>query len=262
MLDTVSREGPPPRHDRPMRVTVLGGSGAWPTAAEPCSGFLVEHDGFSLLVDAGYAVLPQLMTLMPVEQLDAVYISHGHPDHCSDLNPLLRARALGGADPKPLPVYAPHRALDAVLALDRPGMLDDALTRHDFEPGDAFSIGPFEARTTLLPHSRTNAAVRLTADARSLVYTGDGGPAPNLLALARGADALIAEATYATVIPDDDGTLCTARDAARQAAAADVARLVLTHLWAGSEPEEWVDAAAREYDGSTYVATSGLTFDV
>ena len=130
-----------------MRVTVLGSSGAWPVADAACSGFLLQHDGFSLLLDIGYAVFPRLLGLMPPEQLDAVYISHRHPDHCADLNPLLRARAMGGADPEPLPVYAPHGALDAVLALDRPGMLDAALARHDFEPGAAFPVGPFELRT-------------------------------------------------------------------------------------------------------------------
>ncbi|MBS2531914.1 MBL fold metallo-hydrolase [Catenulispora sp. NF23] len=245
-----------------MRVTVLGGSGAWPTNTEACSGFLLQHEGFSLLVDAGYAVLPRLLDLMPAERLDAVYITHGHPDHCVDLNPLLRARALGGADPDPLPVYAPHRALDAVLALDRPGMLDAALQRHDFEPGADFSVGPFDLRTALLPHWVPNAAVRATAGGRSVVYTGDGGPDPALVELARGADALVAEATYPEVMAADDAPyLSTAWQAARQAVEAGVGRLVLTHLWAGSEPGRYLDAAAREYDGPTLVATGGLSFE-
>ncbi|WP_194892279.1 MBL fold metallo-hydrolase [Catenulispora pinisilvae] len=245
-----------------MRVTVLGGSGAWPTNTEACSGFLLQHEGFSLLVDAGYGVLPRLLDLMPAERLDAVYITHGHPDHCVDLSPLLRARALGGADPDPLPVYAPHHALDAVLALDRPGMLDAALERHDFEPGADFPVGPFDLRTALLPHWVPNAAVRATAGGRSVVYTGDGGPDPALVELARGADALVAEATYPEVMAADDAPyLSTARQVARQAVEAGVGRLVLTHLWAGSEPGRYLDAAAGEYDGPTLVATGGLSFE-
>jgi ribonuclease BN (tRNA processing enzyme) len=245
-----------------MQVTVLGGSGAWPTNAEACSGFLLRHEGFSLLVDAGYAVLPRLLDLMPAEQLDAVYVSHGHPDHCADLNPLLRARAMGGTDPGPLPVYAPHLALDAVLALDRPGMYDTALERHDFEPGADFSVGPFDLRTALLPHWVPNAAVRVTAAGRSVVYTGDGGPDPALVELARGADALVAEATYPEVMAADDAPyLSTARQAARQAVEAGVGRLVLTHLWPGEEPGQYLDAAALEYDGPTLVATGGLSFE-
>jgi len=245
-----------------MRVTVLGGSGAWPTADAACSGFLLRHDGFSLLVDVGYAVLPRLLELMPAEQLDAVYISHGHPDHCADLNPLLRARAMGGADPGPLPVHAPHGALNAVLALDRPGMLDAALACHDFEPGAAFSVGPFDLRTALLPHFMPNAAVRVEAGGHSVVYTGDGGPDPALVELARGTDTLIAEATHPEVMEAADARyLSTARQAARQAAEAGVGRLVLTHLWPGVESEEYLDAAAKEYDGRTCLALGGLSFD-
>lgn len=77
-----------------MRLTVLGGCGAWPEAGWACSGFLVEHDGFRLLVHLGYATVPRLLEVLAAEQADAVFISHGHPDHCADLNPLLRAAGI------------------------------------------------------------------------------------------------------------------------------------------------------------------------
>jgi len=134
-----------------MRLTVLGGCGAWPEAGQACSGFLVEQDGFRLLVDAGYATVPRLQEFAPVTGVDAVYISHGHPDHCADLNPLLRARALREDPPPALPVYAPPGALGAVLALDRPGMLTSAYTLHEFTAGASLDIGPFAAETRLLP---------------------------------------------------------------------------------------------------------------
>ena len=86
----------------PVRVTVYGGSGAWPAAGQACSGYLVELDGFRLLMDPGYAVTPLLDPLA----VDAVFVSHGHPDHCADLNPLLRGRVLADSPPVPLPVYA------------------------------------------------------------------------------------------------------------------------------------------------------------
>ena len=77
-----------------MRLTVLGGCGGWPAAGLACSGYLVEHDGFRLLIDPGYATLPRLLTVADATEVDAVLVSHGHPDHCADLNPLLRARAM------------------------------------------------------------------------------------------------------------------------------------------------------------------------
>jgi ribonuclease BN (tRNA processing enzyme) len=130
-----------------MKITVLCGCGAWPTAGAACSGFLVEHDGHRLLLDRGYATLPELLRHIGADQVDALIVSHGHPDHCADLNPLLRARALA-AEPAPaLPVYALPGALDAVLALDRPGMLDDALALREFSAGDRLDIGPVTVDT-------------------------------------------------------------------------------------------------------------------
>src|ERR1022692_4697612 len=105
-----------------MRLTVLGACGAWPEAGQACSGYLVEHDDFRLVVDLGYATMPRLLERVTADRVDAVFISHGHPDHCADLSPLLRARALRDDPPAPLPVYALPGAVDAVLALDRPGM--------------------------------------------------------------------------------------------------------------------------------------------
>jgi glyoxylase-like metal-dependent hydrolase (beta-lactamase superfamily II) len=104
----------------------------------------VEDDGFRLLIDPGYATLPRLLQSIDADEVDAVLVSHGHPDHCADLNPLLRARAFrDDRPPAPaLPVYAPPDALRPVLALDRPGALDAAVDLREFTPGDGFSIAP------------------------------------------------------------------------------------------------------------------------
>src|SRR5690242_16833002 len=159
-----------------MRLTVLGGVGAFPSAGGACSGYLLEHDGFRVLIDPGYAVLPKLLTMMAAEDLDAVLVSHGHPDHCADLNPLLRARAMTDDTPPPaLPVYAPPGAVDRVLAMDNPRMMEPACEPHPFEPGAEFEVGPFRVRTWSLPHFVPNAGMRLAAGGRVLAYTGDTG---------------------------------------------------------------------------------------
>jgi ribonuclease BN (tRNA processing enzyme) len=108
-----------------VRITVLGGCGAWPAAGQACSGYLVEHGGFRLLVDPGYAILPRLLERVAADSVDAVLVSHGHPDHCADLHPLLRARVLGAAPAPVLPVHALPGAVDRVLDLDGPGAVRD-----------------------------------------------------------------------------------------------------------------------------------------
>ncbi len=246
-----------------VRITVLGGRGAWPTPGAACSGFLLEHDGHRLLLDAGYAVLPELLKRTAAEEIDAVVITHGHPDHCADLNPLLRARALGGQSPPPLPVHALPGALDAVLALDRPGMLDDAYELREFEAGDRLAIGPFTVDTRLLPHWVPNAGVRVAAGGVVVAYTGDGGPSPGVVDLARDADLLVAEASYAgEPPPEDTGFLTGAAEAGRQAERAGAARLMLTHLLPGTDPGASRRAAARTYPGEIALAVTGMTMDL
>jgi len=239
-----------------MRLTVLGGCGAWPAAGQACSGYLVEHDGFRLLMDPGYATVPRLLGDVAADQVDAVWVSHGHPDHCADLNPLLRARSLRADPPPALPVWAPPGALDAVLALDRPGMLDAAYTLHEVTAGAPFEIGPFQVTTRPLPHFVPNLGVRLEAGGTVLAYTGDTGPSPDVVALARDADLLLAESTH--VDRPEQPFLSTARVAGRQAAEAGARRLVLTHLWPGTDPATAGVMAAESYRGPIEVARAGL----
>jgi ribonuclease BN (tRNA processing enzyme) len=238
-----------------MRITVLGGCGAWPLRGEACSGFLVEKNGFRLAIDLGFGTMP----LLPSPDLNAVIVSHGHPDHCADLNPLLRARVLRADPAPPLPVFAPARALDAVLALDRPGMLDTGLDLREFLPGDRFEVGPFRVETALLPHWVPNAGLRLSAGGQVLAYTGDSGPSPEVVRLARDADVFLAEASHLDDVPEEAlGFLSSATIAGAEAAQAAAGHLVLTHLFAETPADEAADAARSCFRGEVTVARSGL----
>jgi ribonuclease BN (tRNA processing enzyme) len=246
-----------------MRMTVLGSCGAWPAAGRACSGYLIEEDGFRLLVDPGYATLPRLLRHVGAADVDAVLVSHGHPDHCADLNPLLRARSLD-PDPAPkLPVHALPGSLDRVLALDRPGMLEDALTLVPFRSGSRFEVGPFTVDTWPLPHFVPNAGLRLTAGGRVLAYTGDTGPCREIVDLARDADLFLAEATHPERVPEEDARfLSSARQAGEYAARAGAALLLLTHLWPGTLPAQALRAARATYDGDVDVAREEETVDL
>jgi ribonuclease BN (tRNA processing enzyme) len=246
-----------------MRVTVLGGCGAWPAAGLACAGHLVEHEGFRLVVDLGYATLPRLLEWTDPERVDAALFSHGHPDHCADLHPLLRARALREAPPPALPVFALPGSLDPVLALDEPGMLDGAYRLHDVAPGSRFEVGPFRVETWPLPHFVPSVGLRLAAGGRVFAYTGDTGPSADIPELGRDADLLVAEASYPEQVPARRAPfLSSARQAGADAARAGARRLVLTHLMDGSDPEAALRAARETYPGPIEVARPGLVVDL
>ncbi|MFI7135283.1 MBL fold metallo-hydrolase [Nonomuraea sp. NPDC050153] len=246
-----------------MRFTVLGGCGAWPAVGQACSGYVVEAEGFRVLVDPGYATLPRLLARMRADEVDAVLVTHGHPDHCADLNPLLRARALADVPAPALPVYAPPGALEAVLALDNPRMLAGSFVSRDLGPGVPYELGPFRLDVFDLPHHVPNAGLRLGAGGRVIAYTGDTGPSAALVALAEGADLLVAEATYPERVPEEDAPyLSSALDAGRTAASAGAGHLLLTHLWPDTPAAPALAAAAKSYDGPLSVASAGLTLDL
>jgi ribonuclease BN (tRNA processing enzyme) len=246
-----------------MRLTVLGGCGAWPAAGQACSGYLVEHEDFRLLVDPGYATFPRLLQTTRAELIDAVLISHGHADHCADLHPLLRARALGEHHAPALPIHSQPAAVDNVLALDRPGSLEDAYLMREFAAGDRFQVGPFQIETWSLPHFVPNAGIRMTADDQVLAYTGDTGPSPDLLSLARDAHLFLAEATFAERVPADSlGYLSSAVQAGENAALAGVRELMLTHLLPGSSREAFEACARESFHGSISIASPGVVIDL
>src|SRR3984885_16082729 len=88
---------------RMRQVTVLGSCGAFPEPGRACSGFAVDWDGYRLVLDLGYATLPRLLTHWPDGAVDAVAITHEHPDHCIDLHGLFDLPFWVAGAPCPLP---------------------------------------------------------------------------------------------------------------------------------------------------------------
>jgi len=132
-----------------------------------------------------------------------------------------------------------------------------------FEAGEAFAIGPFAIESRALPHSIPNAGVRISAGSTSITYTGDAGPTDDLVALATGSDLLLAEATYVESVPSgNEGVLNSALVVGHQARWAGAARLMLTHLLPGTDPDASRAAAGRFFDDWIAVATPGTIVDL
>lgn len=250
------------------RLVVLGSCGAWPEPGRACSGYVLEHAGARIVLDLGYGTLPRLLTELgstAADGIDAVVITHAHPDHMVDLHGLFRARRYARPAAPPIPLYAPPRVVDVVADLED-GDTDAVRAVFDAHPlpGGPYRVGPFRLESWLLPHYVPNAGVRLTTPGLTVAYTGDTGPDDALADLGREADLYIVDATDwhqdPPAHPAERGPALnlTAREAGDVAAAAHARRLLLTHFWPGNNRQASVTAAAARFSGQIIVADEGL----
>jgi ribonuclease BN (tRNA processing enzyme) len=250
------------------RLVVLGSCGAWPEPGRACSGFVLEHGGARVVLDLGYGTLPRLLTLLgssAADGIDAVIITHAHPDHMVDLHGLLRARWFGRRSAAPIPLHAPEPVLSRLISLEDDGadVVRRAFDWHPL-PAPARQIGPLRLESMPLPHYLPNSGVRLSAPGLAVAYTGDTGPDPALAELGRGAGLYIVDATdrwqrgSAPAVPQGPVLNLTAREAGEAAAAAGADRLLLTHFWPDNDRELTRASAAAEFAGEILLAEEGL----
>ncbi len=246
-----------------MRLTVIGCSGSAPGPSSPASCYLVEHEGYRLVLDLGNGAFGALQAMLPPQQVDALFLSHLHADHCLDVASfVVWARYSGQATGGPVPLYAPDGADRRLrLAYDgADGSLQDVFDVHAVGPGD-WQLGPFQVATVRTAHPVECHAIRLSAGGRSLVYTGDTGVSPAVVELARGADVLLAEAAHPDVPGLPPGLHLTGRQAGEHARDAGVGRLLLTHV------PPWVDrigqlVAASEVFAETELVSPLASYEV
>ena len=238
------------------RLTVLGSCGAFPEPGRACSGFAVDWDGYRLVLDLGYATLPRLLAHWPDGAIDAVAITHEHPDHCIDLHGLFRMRYYG-APPQPrLPLYCPPGVLDRLAGLEPDVDLAAVFDLHPL-PG-RYQVGPFELTGVPLPPFVPNTGIRLQVGPVALAYSGDTGPDPALADLGRDADLFIVEATDRPGEPTrPTRNLLTSAEAGRFARQAGARRLMLPHFWPGNDRAASIAFAEAEFGAPVLEATEG-----
>jgi ribonuclease BN (tRNA processing enzyme) len=251
-----------------MRLTVVGCSGSFPGPDSAASCYLLEADGFRLVVDMGNGSLGALQRHAPLFGVDAVLLSHLHADHCVDLYSYAIARNYSPAGPQPpIPVYGPAGTCDRIGLLHGPGGDGGLMQRFTFETlaAGVMEIGPFGVTLAHMNHPVETFGFRFSAAScggRSLVYTGDTGETEAVTELARGADVFLSEAAYLDG-PDLPPNLhLTARQAAGYAARAGVGRLVLTHLQPWNDPDTARAEAATAFAGDIDLAAAGQVIDL
>jgi ribonuclease BN (tRNA processing enzyme) len=245
----------PPSGPSSLSVTVLGCSGSYAGPGGACSGYLLDDGTTKVWVDAGSGTLANLQRHLAVDEVDALVLSHEHPDHWGDLEGVhvlwkYRLKRKG------FPVYAP-----AGLRQRTYEPSSSAFTWHDVTDGDTVEVGTMAFTFSRTDHGPETLGMRVDAGGRSFGYSADTGPAWSLEALGPGLYLALCEATMTI---EEEGTLqhLSARQAGSTARAAGAGRLVLTHLWATLDPEQSRRDGAAAFGAPVDVATVGARYEL
>src|SRR3954451_3327290 len=172
-----------------LTLTVLGSSGSYAGAGNACSGYLVRGAGTTVWLDAGPGTLANLQHHIGLHDIDAVVLSHEHPDHWSDLQGFSVA-CEWVIQRNGVPVYGP-----AGLRRMAAGYLEP-LQWHDVSDRSTVEIGDLRFTFSRTDHPTETLGMRIDGGGRSLGYSADSGPAWSLAELGPGLDLALSEATF------------------------------------------------------------------
>lgn len=264
-----------------MNLTIVGCSGSFPGPLSPASCYLVSaYDGertWRILLDLGNGALGTAQRYIALEDIDAIFLSHLHPDHCMDLCGLhvaVRWHPDGWSKGR-IPVWGPAATADRMataygLELE-PGM-NEEFDFHLWTEREPVKLGPFTITPFPVRHPVEEAyAIRVEATepgpqgpvTRVLTYSGDTDSCPELVEAAVGADMFLCEAAFHEGRDDAvDGVHLTGKRAGAAAAEAQVRRLLLTHLPVWNDSVRTVNEARETYVGDLAVAVAGVSYVV
>jgi ribonuclease BN (tRNA processing enzyme) len=242
-----------------VRVHVVGSSGTFPAPGRPAAGYVIEQDDTRVWCDAGPGTFMSLP--MDSDLIDAVVLSHQHPDHCTDVMAAYHAWTFRPNPRDPVPVLAPQSVWDRVTQFV--GKDPDCF---DFRPvwtGDEASFGELHVSFVETDHSVPTVGSRWEANNRTLFYTADTGPGGVWADRAKDVDVLLSEASYQEATKDQTYPQhLSAMEAGQIARRVGAHRLVLTHIPPYLDPDVSVAEAELAFDRPVRLAVPGTSFEV
>jgi ribonuclease BN (tRNA processing enzyme) len=237
-----------------LTVTVLGCSGTYAAPGNACTGYLVGDGETSVWLDCGPGTLANLQSHVALSDLDALVISHVHPDHWTEL-PVLRNALKYGVHREGFPVYG-----TAEVKLRAEAALGESITPTiDWTTIDSsmrVEVGGLRFSFSQTDHPVETLAMRVAADDVALAYSADTGPGWSFTAFTDRGEAIDLALCEATLTPEFEGQAphLSAREAGERARAAGARRLVITHHWPGVDLGAAGDQAATAFGGPVEIA--------
>lgn len=179
-----------------MDLIVLGHNGPYPSKCGASAGYLLTTESGNIVLDMGSGVFSRLSAFVAPEEVKAVFLSHLHHDHISDLgvyNYYLeylynRGRFAQGK----MPCYVPEDYGD----LSR---LREAYVYFDFIPvslDTELKIGDAHITFERMRHAIPCYGVRVESDGKTFAYSGDSNVCEGLEKLVASADLWLCGAPF------------------------------------------------------------------
>ena len=173
-----------------MKLTVLGKYGPFPKPNSATSGYLLQSNKTTAVLDLGSGTLSRLLSKIKPEDIDFVVLSHLHNDHVCDIFPLTYALNFSGN--KVVNLYLPNfdsPILNAVKNLS-------AFNLIFIEEGVTYKEGEFTFSFYKTSHPVLNYGIKISSGEKTLAYTGDSRYCENLEKLVEGADLVVADGAF------------------------------------------------------------------
>lgn len=248
-----------------MDLTVIGAGPAYtddPESVGAC--YLVRHEGSAIALDLGQGAFARLASRIEPGSLEAIVVSHLHPDHFIDLVALRHYLRYNRQPPARMRVLGPpgigHR-IDALHAW--PGFSSEALDCAALAPG-TIDVGPFRLEAARVTHHGDSFGFRVSlvgetgGRGRGMVYSGDVGVADDLRPLIQPDDVLVIEVSFGPGPVPDGAMHLNAQAVARLAAETRPSRVLLTHLQMGHDREVTVSAVKAGFGGPVEMIQPGF----
>jgi ribonuclease BN (tRNA processing enzyme) len=227
-------------------LTVLGAGPAY-TDRPGSSGaaYLVRTADTAVLLDLGQGSFARLAAALEPSRLDAVLISHLHPDHFIDLVPLRHYLAYEFRPPRHVRVIGPAGLADRLDALHaRAGFAAATLDCETF--AESVAIADLQVEARRVTHTEDSYAVRVAAaGSPGLVYSGDCGRPDDLVPLVRAGDSLLVEISFGIGPVPPDALHLDATAIVELVRATKPGLVLLTHLQMGFDREAAIRAVQQ-----------------
>lgn len=260
-----------------LSLTVVGCSGSIPGPLSPASCYLLQARDdrgrlWAVVLDLGGGALGQLRRFVDPLDLDAVLLSHLHPDHCLDVTGLYvehrhRPPRVAGDEPagRPrIPVHAPDGAaerLGRAYGVEETADVTDVFDVAPLRDRLAIEVGPIRITPVAVRHPVPAFGFRAEVGEVVLAYTGDTDDCPALDDLMAGADLVLADCAFVDGRDEQDGVHLSGSRAGRAATrAGGVGTLLLTHLPPWNDPQVCREQAQETWTGPLELAAAGHTW--